>query len=74
MPLATILGVFGLRRLSDVQRARARAASGEAYRQVADKATSAQLETAAVLASLLGASSDIGNRVVEVEQMLKAIG
>jgi uncharacterized membrane protein len=73
MPLATILIVFGMRYASSVYQARARAANDNAYRTLAEKAVAAQRETAASLSSVQAALSEIGNRLIAVEIILKAV-
>jgi hypothetical protein len=52
LPLATILIVFGMRYYASIQQARARLANDEAYRQLAETASSAQSRTATSLAAL----------------------
>ena len=49
LPMATILLIFGMRYLSQVLQARARLASDEAYRQLAEKSAASQSAAAAAL-------------------------
>lgn len=74
LPLATVLIVFGLRYWSAVQQAKARLASDEAYRKVAETAAQAEAQTAASLAAIQAALAEIGARVGAVEKVLKDVG
>jgi len=73
LPLATILFVFGMRSYSSVQQARIRLASDDAYRHLAEKATAAQVDTAATLASLNSVLVDLTSRVASIEKILKEV-
>jgi hypothetical protein len=73
LPLATILIVFGMRYYASIQQARARLANDEAYRQLAETASSAQSRTATSLAALETALSDMRERLTGVETILKAV-
>lgn len=74
LPLATVLIVFGLRYWSAVQQAKARLASDEAYRKVAETAAQAEAQTAASLAAIQAALAEIGARLGAVEKVLKDVG
>jgi Tfp pilus assembly protein PilO len=67
LPLATILIVFGMRYYASVQQARARLANDDAYRQLAETASSAQSRTATSLAALQTTLSDMRERMIAVE-------
>ena len=73
LPLATVLLVFGMRYFSAVQQAKARLANDGAYRQIAEKAATAQAETATLLTSLQSLLGDVKARLAAVEQILKAV-
>jgi hypothetical protein len=73
LPLATILIVFGMRYYASVQQARARLANDDAYRQLAETASSAQSRTATNLAALETTLSDVRERITAVETILKAV-
>ena len=73
LPLGTILVVFGMRYVSAVLQARARYANDEAYRQIAEKAVTAQSEAAAVLASIQSTLTDVRTRLAAVEKILKDV-
>ena len=66
LPLATVLIIFGMKYYAAVQQAKARLASDDAYRQVAEQAAAAQAETAAALA-------DLKVRLTEIEKILKEV-
>ena len=73
LPLGTVLLVFGMRYASAVEQAKARLANDDAYRQIADKAASAQTDTAAALAAIQTAMSDVQARLTAVEKILKEV-
>jgi Tfp pilus assembly protein PilO len=73
LPLATILIVFGMRYSATIQQARARLASDEAYRTLAETAAMAQARTATSLAALETTLSDVRERMTGVEKVLKAV-
>jgi uncharacterized membrane protein len=73
LPLATILIVFGMRYYASAQQARARLANDDAYRQLAETASSAQSRTATNLAALETTLSDVRERMTAVETILKAV-
>jgi predicted negative regulator of RcsB-dependent stress response len=66
LPLATVLIIFGMKYYASVQQAKARLASDEAYRQVAEQAAAAQAETAAALA-------DLKTRLATIEKILREV-
>ena len=73
LPLATILLVFGMRYLSAVMQARARLASDEAYRQLAEKTAASQAAAATALASIDATLAELKTRVASVEKVLKEV-
>ena len=73
LPLATVLLIFGMRYVSAVQQAKARLANDDAYRQIAEKAATAQAETAAALTSIEAAMADVRTRLAAVEKILKEV-
>ena len=73
LPLATILIVFGVRYYAIVQQAKARLANDDAYRQLAETASTAQSQTATSLAAMETALSDLRTRLAAVETILKAV-
>jgi hypothetical protein len=73
LPLATILIVFGMRYLSAVQQARARLANDDAYRQIAEKAATAESATATALSAIQAALADTGARLTAIEKILKDV-
>jgi hypothetical protein len=73
LPLATVLVVFGLRAYASVEQARARLAHDDAYRQLAERASSAQSQIANSLAAMEVNLSEMHARVASVETILKAV-
>jgi len=73
LPLATILIVFGMRYFAKIQQARARLANDDAYRQIAERAVTAQAETATNLSALQATLTDVQARLAGVEKILKAV-
>lgn len=73
LPMATILLIFGMRYLSQVLQARARLASDEAYRQLAEKSAASQSAAAAALANIDATLADLKARVTGVEKVLKEV-
>jgi hypothetical protein len=73
LPLATILLVFGMRYLSAVMQARARLASDEAYRQLAEKTAASHTAAATALASIDATLAELKARVAGVEKVLKEV-
>lgn len=67
LPLGTILLVFGMRYFALIQQAKARLASDEAYRQIAEKAVADHGAAAAALTS-------IETRLAAIEKILKDVG
>ena len=66
LPLGTVLIIFGMKYYAAIQQAKARLASDEAYRQVAEQAAAAQAETAAALA-------DLKIRMATIEKILREV-
>lgn len=73
LPLATALLIFGMKYYAAVQQARARLASDEAYRQVAEQAAAAQAEMAATLAAMNAMLGDVKARLAVVEKILREV-
>jgi len=73
LPLATILIVLGMRYFAKIQQARARLANDDAYRQIAERAVTAQAETATNLSALQATLTDVQARLAGVEKILKAV-
>jgi hypothetical protein len=73
LPLGTILIVFGVRAYASVQQARARLASDDAYRQLAERASAVQSQITTSLAALEANLSDVRTRMTAVETILKAV-
>ena len=73
LPLATILIVFAMRYYAIVQQARARLANDDAYRQLAESASTAQSRIATSLAAMEASLSDVRTRMAAVETILKAV-
>ncbi len=67
LPFVTILLVFGMRYLAQMQQAQARLANDEAYRRIAEKAVADQAVAAAALSS-------IETRLASIEKVLKDVG
>ncbi|HEV2651297.1 MAG TPA: hypothetical protein VGU69_08565 [Rhizomicrobium sp.] len=65
--VGTILIVFGMKYLAAIRQARAKVLTEDAYRALAEKATTAQADSAAHLA-------DISARLTAVEKILKEVG
>jgi len=73
LPLATILIVLGMRYFAKIQQARARLANDDAYLQIAERAVTAQAETATNLSALQATLTDVQARLAGVEKILKAV-
>lgn len=73
LPFVAVLAVFGMRYASVVLAARARLANDEAYRQLAEKAAATQSQTAAALASMNAALSELKSRLAGIETVLKQV-
>jgi hypothetical protein len=73
LPLATILIVFRMRYHATVQEARARLASDDAHRQLAENASAVQSQIASSLAAMEAGLSDLRTRMAAVETILKAV-
>ena len=71
--LGTILAVFGMRYFSAISQAKARFANGEAYRQIAEKAATAQSESATALSSIQAALANVTARLTAIEKILKEV-
>ncbi len=73
LPLATILLVFGMRYFAMAQQSKARVASDDAYRRVAEQSLAVQAETATVLSGVQATIADVQCRLAAVEKILKAV-
>jgi len=73
LPLGAILLVFGMRYFSAVQQAKARLANEGAYRAIAEKAATAESETATALSSIQAALADVRTRLTAIEKILKEV-
>jgi hypothetical protein len=73
LPLGTILLIFAMRSWSATQQAKARFAHDEAYRQIAEKAVTAESHNAMALAAIQAALGDVGVRLIAIEKILKAV-
>ncbi|MES2340918.1 MAG: hypothetical protein V4597_04525 [Pseudomonadota bacterium] len=71
--LATILAVFGMRYYAAITQAKARLASDEAYRQLAETSVKAQAQTATALSGLETTLADVRSRLMAVEKVLKEV-
>ena len=71
--LATPLIIFAMRYHAAVLQARARLANDDAYRQTAEKAASAQAETATALAAIQASLAESAGRLSAIEKVLKAV-
>ena len=71
--LGTLLLIFFMRTLSAVLQARARQASDDVYRQLAQAAATAQADAATALSSIDANVADLKARVASVEKMLKEV-
>ena len=74
LPLATILIVFAMRYYAIVQQAKARLANDDAYRQLAESASTLHAQIATSLAAVETDLSDVRTRMGAVETILKAVG
>ncbi|WP_207461420.1 hypothetical protein [Azospirillum sp. SYSU D00513] len=72
--LVTVLLVFAMKYFSAAHQARLRITSETAYRDLAEKAVTAQAESAAALSSLQGNVATINARLTTVEKVLKDVG
>jgi hypothetical protein len=73
LPFATILIVFGMRYVSQVLQSKARLANEGAYRQVAESAAAAGAGSAALLASIQTAITEVRTRLTAIEKILKDV-
>lgn len=73
IPLAAVIAVFAMKYVSAVLQARARFASEESYRELAEKAVAAQAEAAQALAAIQATLADLRGRIVTVEKILKEV-
>lgn len=71
--LGTVLAVFALRALAQMRQARAAQIDAEAWRRIAQQAAEAESATAASLAAVQSALTQIQARLAAVETILKAV-
>ena len=69
----TVLIIFAMKYISAAYQARSRARSDDAYRQLAEKATSVQIQSATSLSAMQTDLSEINARLAAVEKILKAV-
>ncbi len=74
LPLATVLLVIAIRSFSAVQQAKARLAHEGSFRQIAEKAATAEAETAAALTAIQATLGDVRARLTAIEKVLKDVG
>ena len=70
----TILIIFGMKFGSDVLTARSRAQSEAGYRELAERAATAQSKAAASLAAIEADLASVLARLTSVEKILKDVG
>lgn len=73
LPLGTLLVVFGMKYWSAAHKARAEAASAEAYRELAARSAAALADNAAALAAIQASLADMKTRLTGVEKVLKEV-
>ena len=73
LPLATVLIVFAMRYYAIVQQAKARLANDDAYRKLAESASTAQSQIATSLAAMEASLTDVRTRMAAVETILKEV-
>lgn len=73
LPLGALILVFAMKYWSAVQQAKARLASDDAYRQLAEQAAAAQAEAARSLAEIRATLADVNGRVAAIEHVLKQV-
>ena len=71
--LGTILAVFGMKYFSAMRQAQSRILAENAYRELAQKAVSAQSENASWLSKMQTQLSELNARMAAVEKILKAV-
>ena len=69
----TVLAIFAMRSFAAIQQAKARLASDEAYRTVAEKAALAETQTAAALVAIQATLDDMRSRLGAIEKVLKEV-
>ncbi len=73
LPLTALLVIFGMKYWSAAHKARAEAASAEAYRELASKSAAALAENAAALAAIQATLAEMKGRLASVEKVLKEV-
>ncbi|TYP79182.1 hypothetical protein [Paenibacillus methanolicus] len=73
LPFVTLLLIFGMRYFSVIRQAQLRYANDEAHRRLAEQAATAQAETASALHSITSTLTDVNDRLMKVEKVLKGI-
>jgi uncharacterized membrane protein len=71
--VGTILLVFGMKYVSAAYQARARIQGEAAYRELADKAVTAQFQNTASLTAMAGEIAKIAAQLAGVEKILKEV-
>ena len=71
--LGTILAIFGMKYFSSVRQAQARMTIENSYRELAQKAVSAQSENATTLSTIRTELTEIKSRLGAVEKILKEV-
>jgi hypothetical protein len=72
-PAAAAVLIFFMKYLSEILQARVRLGQDEAYREVATKAATAQIEMATALSSLSTVLAEIQSRLSALEKILKEV-
>lgn len=73
LPLGTVLLVFAMRYLAKMREANARLAHEALWRRTAETSTAAQAETAAALAAVQAALTELRTRLAAMERILRAV-
>jgi hypothetical protein len=73
LPLVTVMVIFVMKYVAAIQQARARQANDEAYRQLAERAVAAQVETQKALVAVQATLLELRQRTASVETILKQV-
>jgi hypothetical protein len=73
LPLLAVTLIFIMKYVAAILQARARQASDEAYRELADRAVAAQEETRKTLVAVQATLSELRQRTASVETILKQV-
>jgi Tfp pilus assembly protein PilO len=74
VPILAVMVIFAMRYAAQAFQARAKLAADGQYQALADRAASAQAETAATLAVVKAQLADIAASLATVEKVLKQVG